>query len=177
MRAETKGKHGMSNPSAILMKRRIRIAGATVAVAAGLIGAVAATASTQLPPSTRGVAPGARCAGVLATIVGTSGNDALHGTPGPDVIAGRDGSDRVYGNRGNDVLCGGAGKDTLKAGKGNDELDGQAGNDTLNGGRGPKDYCLGGRGNDSPPFLDSASATVPQEEGQTVSGCDQLSIH
>jgi RTX calcium-binding nonapeptide repeat (4 copies) len=171
MRADTKKKHVMGRRFAIVMKRRIHIAGATLAVAAGLIGAVAAMAGTPI------ARPGVFCYGLTPTIVGTSGNDALHGTPGSDVIAGRDGSDRVYGNRGNDVLCGGAGKDTLRGGKGNDELDGQAGNDALNGGRGPKDFCVGGRGNDSPPFLDSASATVPQEEGQTVSGCDQLSIH
>jgi hypothetical protein len=160
----------MGKRFALLMKRRIRIAAASLMVAAGLIGAVAATAAPG-PPITR---PGVYCYGLTPTIVGTSGNDALHGTPGPDVIAGRDGSDRVYGNRGNDVLCGGAGKDTLKGGKGNDELDGQAGNDTLNGGRGPKDFCVGGNGNDSPPFLE-----LPLEEfnGQTVSGCDQRSIH
>jgi hypothetical protein len=171
MRAKTKGKHEIGRRFAILMKRRIHVAAASVMVAAGLIGAVAAMAGTPI------ARPGVYCYGVTPTIVGTSGNDALHGTPGPDVIAGRGGSDRVYGNRGNDVLCGGAGKDTLKGGKGNDELDGGAGNDTLNGGGGPKDFCIGGRGNDSPPFLDSGSATVPQEEGQTVSGCDQLSTH
>ena len=171
MRAKTKGKHEMGKRFAILMKRRIRIAGATLAVAAGLIGAVAAMAGTPI------ARPGVYCYGLTPTIVGTSGNDALHGTPGPDVIAGRGGRDSLKAKRGNDVLCGGAGKDTLKGGKGNDELDGQAGNDTLNGGGGPRDFCIGGRGTDSPPFLDSASATVPQKEGQTVSGCDQLSIH
>jgi len=45
MKAETKGKHGMGKPPAILTKRRIRIAAASVVVAAGLIGAVAAASA------------------------------------------------------------------------------------------------------------------------------------
>jgi Ca2+-binding RTX toxin-like protein len=153
MRAETKKKHELGKRFAILMKRRIRIAGATLAVAAGLIGAVAATASTQAP--TRGASPGTvYCKGITqghhntATIVGTSGNDALHGTPGRDVIAGRGGDDWVNGNRGNDLICGGAGNDTLKGGKGHDSLTGGKGKDTLNGGLGG-DFLRGQAGNDT----------------------------
>ena len=172
MRVNTKKKHGMGRRSAILMERRIRIAGAALAVAAGLVGAVAATASTQLPPSTRGVAPGATCFALTATIVGTSGNDALHGTPGPDVIAGRGGSDRVFGNRGNDVMCGGPGGDKLEGGKGGDDLFGGPGNDTLNGGLGTRDFCQGGKGNDSPEIPVS-----PPGSFQPVSGCEQHSVH
>ena len=153
MRAETKGKHKMGKRVAIVMKRRIRIAGATLALAAGLIGAVAATASTQAPSSTRGARPGTvYCKGfpekhhIKATIVGTFGNDVLHGTPGRDVIAGRGGGDWVNGNRGNDLICGGPGKDTLKGGKGKDTLTGGPGNDTLNGGLGSGQTCTAHRG-------------------------------
>ena len=169
MRADTKGKHGMVKRFAILMKRRIPIAGATLVVAAGLIGAAAATAGTPYPPNSR---PEFYCYGVTPTIVGTSGNDVLHGTPGGDVIAGGDGRDFLKANRGNDVLCGGAGNDTLRGGKGNDELDGQSGNDTLSGGRGPKDFCVGSTGNDSPDPPES-----PPSSWQPVSGCEQRSIH
>ena len=140
MRAQTKGKHEMGKRFAIVMKRRIRIAGATLAVAAGLIGAVALRPRLKPPPH-RGARPGTvYCKGIeqghhiTATIVGTSGNDALHGTPGRDVIVGRGGGDWVTGNRGNDLICGGPGNDTLKGGKGKDTLTGDTGNDTLNGG-------------------------------------------
>ena len=177
MRANTKKKHGMGKRFALLMKRRIRIAGAALAVAAGLIGAVAATASTQAP--TRVAMPGTVYFKGFpeehrkkATIVGTSGDDALHGTPGPYVIAGRDGSDRVFGNRGNDVMCGGPGGDKLEGGKGGDDLFGGPGNDTLNGGRGTRDFCQGGKGNDSPEIPVS-----PPSSFQPVSGCEQHSIH
>ena len=56
MRAKTKGKHEMGKRSAILMKRRTRIAGATLAVAAGLTTAVAAPANSA-PQSAQGVSP------------------------------------------------------------------------------------------------------------------------
>jgi len=47
-----------------------------------------------------------KCAGRVATIVGTPGNDLLVGTNGPDVIAGLGGNDVIYGLGGNDILCG-----------------------------------------------------------------------
>ena len=54
------------------------------------------------------------CNGVVATQVGTAGNDTLMGTTGPDVIVGFDGNDTIYGLGGNDLLCGNAGNDTLR---------------------------------------------------------------
>ena len=48
------------------------------------------------------------CNGVVATRVGTAGNDTLMGTTGPDVIVGFDGNDTIYGLGGNDLLCGNA---------------------------------------------------------------------
>jgi Ca2+-binding RTX toxin-like protein len=179
MRAETKGKHQIRKRFAIVIG----------VAAVGVMALGAQTGAHHLPAITPGQAP-PTCLGFAATIVGTSGNDALHGTPGHDVIVGRGGGDSLKAKRGNDVLCGGAGKDTLKGGKGNDnlfgggahdrifggggndELDGQAGNDTLNGGRGPKDFCVGGNGNDSPELPAS-----PPSSFQPVSGCEQRSIH
>ncbi len=95
------------------------------------------------------------CAGVPATIVGTSANDVLVGTRGRDVIAGLDGSDTLSGLGGADLICGGYGADTLSGGNGDDRLLGGPGlykddrdgphllNDTLRGGPGD-DRLVGG---------------------------------
>ncbi len=50
-------------------------------------------------------APPERCLGRDATIVGTSGDDRLHGTPHADVIVGMGGDDRIDGAGGNDRIC------------------------------------------------------------------------
>ena len=64
----------------------------------------------------------ATCAGVPATIVGTTGDDELTGTPGDDVIAALDGNDVIDGGAGNDLVCADAGSDQLTGGDGNDRL-------------------------------------------------------
>jgi Ca2+-binding RTX toxin-like protein len=66
------------------------------------------------------------CAGLVATIVGTDGDDRLVGTPDDDVIAGGLGDDELRGLAGDDVLCGD---------RGTDALDGGAGDDRVYGGR------------------------------------------
>jgi uncharacterized delta-60 repeat protein len=73
------------------------------------------------------------CNGVVATRVGTSGNDTLMGTDGPDVLVGFDGHDTLYGLGGNDLLCGNADNDTLSGGSGNDTLVGGVGTDMCDG--------------------------------------------
>jgi hypothetical protein len=88
------------------------------------------------------------CNGLQATIVGTPGDDVLHGTNGVDVIVGLGGNDTIYGGNGNDVICGGAGDDTLYGGNGNDTILGSFGNDTLEGSNGT-DTLDGGDGNDT----------------------------
>ena len=70
----------------------------------------------------QGSAAAATCAGVPATIVGTSGDDELTGTAGDDVIAALDGNDEIDGGAGNDVVCGEAGSDLLVGGVGDDRL-------------------------------------------------------
>lgn len=64
----------------------------------------------------------ATCAGVPATIVGTSGDDELTGTSGDDVIAGLAGADAIDAGGGNDVVCGDEGPDRLTGGAGDDRL-------------------------------------------------------
>ena len=63
-----------------------------------------------------------RCAGRIATLVGTPGRDVLHGTVGPDVIATGGGGDRISGGKGNDRICGGAGGDVIIGGPGREQL-------------------------------------------------------
>jgi Ca2+-binding RTX toxin-like protein len=91
----------------------------------------------------------------VENVVGGSGNDALSGDAGPnilgggqgdDVIDGRGGVDRLDGGSqapgGNDKLIGGAGLDDLEAGPGDDTLD-------LQNPPGDRDRLLGcGRGSD-----------------------------
>ncbi|WP_067428704.1 calcium-binding protein [Nocardioides jensenii] len=94
-------------------------------------------------------APAYTCAGLRATIVGTTGPDRIIGTAGRDVIVGRVGNDFIDGRGGNDVICGNRGGDVLNGGPGHDRVYGGEGmvdpileeegplpNDTLRGGPG-----------------------------------------
>lgn len=81
-----------------------------VALAAFPVGANASAANAQETT----------CLGLRATIIGTGGNDTIHGTDGNDVIVAGDGNDTVYGLAGNDVICGGDGNDALYGGPGAD---------------------------------------------------------
>ncbi|MEO5340157.1 MAG: hypothetical protein H7837_06525, partial [Magnetococcus sp. MYC-9] len=80
-------------------------------------------------------------------IVGSSGNDRLHGTRGADDIRGHAGNDQLFGERGDDRLDGGTGNDLLRGDRGQDLLLGGDGNDRLHGGR-DADTLLGGTGDD-----------------------------
>ncbi len=86
-----------------------------------------------------------RCHGRRATIVGTAGDDVLHGTPSRDVIWGGPGNDTIYGSLGNDLICGGAGDDVIHGGRGNDEVFGGRGADRVFGDLGD-DKVVGGPG-------------------------------
>jgi Ca2+-binding RTX toxin-like protein len=121
---------------------RIRGVAAGLALACVGFGAVAVAAEPQ--QGTEIEAP--RCHGRQATIVGSDGNDVLHGTPGRDVVWGGKGDDTIFGSLGNDLLCGGPGADIMHGGRGNDTVDGGAGSeDQVNGDLGD-DKILGGAG-------------------------------
>ena len=78
-----------------------------------------------------GIASVEICAGKVATIVGTPGDDVLQGTHFPDVIVGGGGNDVLTGGLRKDRLCGGPGRDTLTGGFGRDTLRGGPGRDRL----------------------------------------------
>lgn len=87
------------------------------------------------------------CNGRPATIVGTSGNDNLRGTDGPDVIVALGGNDTIDGLAGNDIICAGGGNDVIRAGWGNDVVLAGAGRDVIRGSRG-NDALYGQSGRD-----------------------------
>jgi Ca2+-binding RTX toxin-like protein len=115
----------------VLPMSRLLIRSLTFPLVAALLGAAGVFPAVAL------AAPG--CAGLPATIVGTAGDDVIHGTPGNDVIVGLDGADTIYGYGGDDVICGGKKDDTIYGG---------AGDDLLQGGRG-RDHFVPGVGADT----------------------------
>jgi Ca2+-binding RTX toxin-like protein len=88
--------------------------------AALLLTALALTAPVAIATAAPASAAVPKCHGFTATIVGTSGNDALIGTNGNDVIVAKSGDDYVNGRRGLDIICGNLGADKLFGGPGND---------------------------------------------------------
>lgn len=74
--------------------------------------------------------PEVLCEGVVATRIGSAGNDIINGTAGADVIAGLGGNDTINGLDGNDLICGGLGNDIVIGSIGNDWINGGAGLDT-----------------------------------------------
>src|SRR3954447_10167990 len=70
------------------------------------------------------------CRGQTATIVGTSGDDDLSGSPLlTDVVWLGAGNDTYSGDSSNDVICGGKGKDLISGGAGDDIVAGGSGKD------------------------------------------------
>jgi Ca2+-binding RTX toxin-like protein len=108
--------------------------GALLAAASIFIGAAAP--EEEEPP---------RCHGRQAEIIGTDGDDELHGTPERDVIWGGPGNDDLRSSLGNDLVCGAGGDDVIHGGRGNDEVDGGPGTDRVIGDLGD-DKVLGGPG-------------------------------
>ena len=80
-------------------------------------------------------------------ILGTDGNDVLHGTDSDDLIFGLEGDDLVTGGGGDDCIYGGHGDDVVSGGGGDDTIAGNRGHDVLKGGAG-SDEILTGEGYD-----------------------------
>ena len=103
------------------------------------------------------------CAGRVATIVGTTGDDDLVGTTGNDVIVGLGGNDVLRGLEGNDVLCGSTGNDRVIGSAGDDVLTDEGNDDestnVLMGGAGNDSY-IGGVGHDTADFSDPTSGAT-----------------
>ncbi len=104
------------------------------------------TVATVAAPAAAG--PEVKCAGRVATIVGTAASEVIKGTHKRDVIAALGGNDKIFGLRGNDVICGGPGNDVIAANKGADLVYGGQGNDRVLGNLGP-DRLFGNAGNDN----------------------------
>ena len=140
----------------------------------GSIGSWSVTITTPDPPAvaTPAAAPHT-CFGKTATKEGTTGDDVIQGTSGPDVIAAHAGDDKISGLEQNDVVCAGRGDDTASGGPGDDILIGGQGDDNLNGGSGNDklfggtpgnaqnssgdDNCRGGSGSDKTRNCESGS--------------------
>lgn len=82
------------------------------------------------------------------TIVGTSGDDVILGSDGPDIIRGGGGNDVICSGDGDDDVRGGSGSDTIFAGDGNDRVNGEGDDDRIFGGPG-NDVLLGNAANDT----------------------------
>lgn len=78
----------------------------------------------------------ARCAGKIADVVGTGGDDKLRGSKAADVIVTYGGDDKIRGKGGNDLICAGDGDDVLIGNAGKDRLIGAGGRDRCSGGGG-----------------------------------------
>jgi Ca2+-binding RTX toxin-like protein len=81
------------------------------------------------------------------TVVGSSGDDRIVGTPRHDEIRGLAGDDTLLGRGGVDFIRGNRGRDDVRGGSGNDFLHGDKGGDTVRGGR-RGDDVVGGNGPD-----------------------------
>jgi len=127
------------------------------------------------------------CDGFVATIVGTSGDDLINGTPGDDVILGLSGNDIINGNGGDDIVCSGSGSDVVTTGSGDDYLHGEGGADIFDAGNGDNkidadfgslgDVVLTGSGDDY-ILLGSGDNDVQASDGDnfiiTSSGDDTI---
>ena len=145
--------------------KAVRVLGALVVVT-GAMGLVAPALAAPM------------CFGKAATIVGTSGHDegnnAIIGTPDPDVIVGLGGRDSIEGRGGADRICGNRGDDALFGNGGDDRLSGDFASDYLAGGLG-SDVHFGGGGSDQMDMSSTTGADAGADFGDAGAGDDFLS--
>lgn len=132
------------------------------------------------PDGAASAAPALTCGGLEVTIVGTSGDDVIDGTPGHDVIAGLEGDDEIRGADGEDTICGGPGDDYIEGQGDEDRLFGDQGDDILDGGEAGccnmftntgDDVLSGGQGNDelhSSDFPQAGNSLYGDEGEDTI---------
>jgi Ca2+-binding RTX toxin-like protein len=84
----------------------------------------------------------------IENVVGSPGNDTMHGDDDhSSIVLGEGGDDAISGGPVEDLLIGGAGRDDLRGGDGPDDLHGGPGGDLMIGGLGDDDFS-GGSGRD-----------------------------
>ena len=108
------------------------------------------------------------CNGLVASIVGTDGDDVIEGTWQDDVIVGLGGNDTINGASGADTICGGHGDDTINGGSQADTIAGEDGDDTINGGSGD-DSLDGGEGTD---IVDGSWQADACDDAETALACE-----
>ncbi len=99
------------------------------ALAALLLPGLTMVVLSRTAATARAEAP--RCAGLRATIVGTSGADTMTGTAGRDVVVALGGADRITDLEGRDVVCGGRGADLIEITAAHARVFGGPGNDGI----------------------------------------------
>src|SRR5919108_5916410 len=109
---------------------------------------VAASIGAISIPAATAAAAGRTCFGKRPTIVGTQGNDVLHGTTGRDVIVSLGGNDHITAGQGDDYICAGPGNDNVHGAEDVNHMNGGPGNDWLDGRRGPGNGSIGAKGDD-----------------------------
>jgi Ca2+-binding RTX toxin-like protein len=82
------------------------------------------------------------------TLGGLNSNDTINGSFGDDLITGGGGNDSLLGSFDDDDIMGDGGDDFIDGGSGSDLLDGGVGNDEIHGGTG-SDLLKGGGGSDT----------------------------
>lgn len=88
------------------------------------------------------------------TIIGTLGDDSLHGTDRDEMLIGRRGNDTLSGGGGDDFILGVFGDDVLYGNRGSDTLGGVDGNDVLFGGAGADEFRVGKLGGEVDVIVD-----------------------
>lgn len=123
------------------LRTRLAVLTGTVVFGIGVLATSGVATADPVPPAV------ASCAGLPATIVVMNPNMVTFGTVGPDVIVGTFGQDTIHGMGDDDVLCGQGGRDVLTGGDGHDLIFGQGNDDDMFGGDG-QDVLNGGPHNE-----------------------------